>query len=194
MSTSATHSGTTTRAGRSGKGLGIAAAALAVVIAAGFVFSVNQGNEPTVSNASERAAQIAADRYAEMVRLNELAADVRLSRPGQAELDRLNELAAQVKAESHPAFNIEATKMEMARQNALSDKGTYGEVNLDVVRSQMAQATVVIEYPGTNPELRQIAQPTQIGGQAYVPSIVLPGAVSEDNSTQTHGPRQHRPE
>ncbi len=47
MSTSATQPGTTTRAGRSGKGLGIAAAALAIVIAAGFVFAVNQGNEVT---------------------------------------------------------------------------------------------------------------------------------------------------
>ena len=45
MSTSATQPGTTTRAGRSGKGLGIAAAGLAVVIAAGFVFAINQGNE-----------------------------------------------------------------------------------------------------------------------------------------------------
>ena len=57
MSTSATHSGTTPRVGRSGRGLGTAAAALAVVIAAGFVFAVNQGNETTVSGVEARMAE-----------------------------------------------------------------------------------------------------------------------------------------
>lgn len=128
MSTSATHSGATTRAGRSGKGLGIAAATLAVVIAAGFVFAVNQGNEASVSDAQTRAAQIADARYDEMVRMNEAAAQAALRPNPNAEIDRLNELAATVKAESHPAFNIEATKMEMARQNNV--------------------------YPGKNPETR----------------------------------------
>ena len=54
MSASATYSGTTTKAGRSGRGLGMAAAALAVVIAAGVVFAVSQGNEATVSNVNAR--------------------------------------------------------------------------------------------------------------------------------------------
>ena len=122
MSTSATQPGTTTRAERSGKGLGVAAAALAVVIAAGFVFAINQGNEPTVSNAARPA--------------------------GSTELARLNELAAQVNAESHPAFNIEATKMELARQNAV--------------------------YPGTNPETRTSMLIDKLDEQIYVPSIVQP--------------------
>jgi hypothetical protein len=148
MSTSATQPGTTTRAGRSGKGLGIAAAALAIVIAAGFVFAVNQGNEATVSAVHPRAEQIAALRYEEMVRLNEAAAQAALRPDGAAELARLNELAAQVKAESHPAFNIEATKMELARQNAV--------------------------YPGTNPETRTSMLIDKLDEQIYVPSIVQP--------------------
>ena len=133
MSTSATHSGTTTRAGRSGKGLGFAAAGLAVVIAAGFVFAVNQGPDVTATDAQTRAAQIADARYGELV--------------------RLNELAAQVKAESHPAFNIEATKMELARQNNA--------------------------YPGTNPETRTSMLIDKLDEQIYVPSIVQPTTVSQ---------------
>jgi hypothetical protein len=132
MSTSATQPGTTTRAGRSGKGLGIAAAALAVVIAAGFVFAVNQGNEVTESGVQSELsgpAQIAADRHAEQVRLYELAAQAALRPDPSAEIDRLNELATKVSAESHPAFNIEKTKMELAGQGA-----------------------VVNEHPGVNPE------------------------------------------
>jgi hypothetical protein len=170
MSTSATHSGTTTRAGRSGKGLGIAAATLAVVIAAGFVFAVNQGNQPSSTAASERAAQIATDRYAEMVRLNELAAAVEFGTQGDAhaEINRLNALAEQVKAESHPAFNIEKTKMELAGQIALSDTGTYGEVDLDVVRSQLAQAT---EYPGINPEKSRMDLTGKQLDDLYIPSF-----------------------
>ena len=169
MSTSATQPGTTTKAGRSGKGLGIAATALAIVIAAGFVFAVNEGNEVNVSGINELSgpAEIAAARHAERVRLselaaqaavqpagsaelarlNELAAQVKAVRPaGSAELARLNDLAAQVKAESHPAFNIEATKMEMARQS----------------------------YPGTNPETRTSMLSDKLEEQIYVPSIVQP--------------------
>ena len=155
MSTSATQPGTTTRAGRSGKGLGIAAAALAIVIAAGFVFAVNQGNEVTGSGVNELSgpAEIAAARHAERVRLSELAAQATVRPAGSAELARLNELAAQVKAESHPAFNVEATKMEMARQNSV--------------------------YPGTNPEIRTSMLIAKLGEQAYVPSIVLPSVAVE---------------
>ena len=148
MSTSATQPGTTTRAGRSGKGLGIAAAALAIVIAAGFVFAVNQGNEVNESVVQSGPAQIAADRHAERVRLLEAAALAATRPAGSAELARLNELAAQVKAESHPAFNIEATKMEMARQNNV--------------------------YPGTNPETRTSMLIDKLDEQIYVPSIVQP--------------------
>ena len=155
MSTSATQPGTTTRAGRSGKGLGIAAAALAIVIAAGFVFAVNQGNEVTGSGVNELSgpAEISAARHAERVRLSELAAQAALRPDGAAEINRLNELAAKVRAESHPAFNIEATKMELAAQNTV--------------------------YPGTNPETRTSMLIDKLDEHAYVPSIVLPGVVSE---------------
>jgi uncharacterized protein YdhG (YjbR/CyaY superfamily) len=155
MSTSATQPGTTTRAGRSGKGLGIAAAALAIVIAAGFVFAVNQGNEVTgsgVENELTGPAQIAAARHAERVRLSELAAQAALRPDGAAEINRLNELAAKVKAESHPAFNIEKTKMELA--------------------NQVAAANV---HPGVNPEkTRMDMLIDKLDEQVYVPSIVLP--------------------
>jgi hypothetical protein len=168
MSTSATQSGTTTGAGRSGKGIGFAAAALAVVIAAGFVFALNQGNDATVSDASNRAAEIAAQRYeekvqqleaayeastrpdgaAELERLNDLAVQVRGQGTASAELERLNDLALQVKAESHPAFNIEKTKMEMAGQ-------------------------LVVEHPGISPEKTRMDNLIdKFDEVVYVPSIV----------------------
>jgi hypothetical protein len=159
MSTSATQPGTTTKAGRSGKGLGIAAAALAIVIAAGFVFAVNQGNEVTgsaVQSELSGPAQIAAARHADRVRLSELAAQAALRPDGAAELARLNELAAKVRAESHPAFNIEATKMELANQVAVANV-----------------------YPGLNPETRTSMLIDKLDERIYVPSIVLPGVVSE---------------
>jgi len=160
MSTSATQPGTTTRAGRSGRGLGIAAAVLAIVIAAGFVFAVNQGNEVSGSGVDSDLtgpAQIAAARHAERVRLSELAAQAALRPDGAAEINRLNELAAKVKAESHPAFNIEKTKMELA--------------------NQVAAANV---HPGVNPEkTRMDMLIDKLDEQVYVPSIVLPSAASE---------------
>jgi hypothetical protein len=197
MSTSATQPGTTTRAGRSGKGLGIAAAALAIVIAAGFVFAVNQGNEVTASAAQTRAAQIADARYEEMVRLNEAAAQAALRPDGAAEINRLNELAAQVKAESHPAFNIEATKMELAGQAAVRPAGSaelarlnelaaqvkaesHPAFNIEATKMELAgQLAAANEYPGLNPETRTSMLIDKLDEQAYVPSIVLPGVVSE---------------
>jgi uncharacterized protein YnzC (UPF0291/DUF896 family) len=171
MSTSATQPGTTTRAGRSGKGLGIAAAALAIVIAAGFVFAVNRGNEVTGSGVNELSGpgEIAAARHAERVRLSDLAAQAALRPDGAAEINRLNELAAKVRAESHPAFNIEATKMELAAQAALRPDGaaeinrlnelaakvraeSHPAFNIEATKMELARQNTV--YPGTNPETR----------------------------------------
>ncbi len=155
MSTSATQSGTTTRAGRSGKGLGIAAAALAVVIAAGFVFAANQGNNEVTVSAGERAAQIASDRWDEMIAMNEAAylRQATNSLQGERYLNELNQLAVaeKARAESHPGFNIEKTKMELAGQ--------------------------LTEHPGVNPERTQMLI-DKLGEQVYVPSIVQP-VVSE---------------
>jgi hypothetical protein len=156
MSTSATQPGTTTRAGRSGKGLGIAAAALAVVIAAGFVFAVNQGNEVAESVVQSGPAQIAAERHAERVRLLEAAALAATRPDPSAEIDRLNELAVKVRAESHPGFNIEKTKMDLA-----------------------SQVAVVNEHPGLNPEkTRMDMLIDKLDERIYVPSIVLPKVAS----------------
>jgi hypothetical protein len=120
------------------------------VIAAGFVFALNQGEEATVSNASTRAAEIAANRYDEMVRQLEAAYQASTRPNPEAELERLNELALQVKAAGHPAFNIEETKMEMA-----------GEL--------------VVEHPGVSPEKTRIDYLTEkLGEVLYVPSIVQP--------------------
>jgi hypothetical protein len=157
MSTSATQSGTTTT-GRSGKGLGVAAAVLAIVIAAGFVFALNQGNEATVSDASARAAEIEAARHAERVEQLEAAYQASIRPDGAAELERLNDLALQVRAQ-HPAFNIEKTKMEMAGQ--------------------------LVEHPGVSPEKTRMDYLTdKLGEVIYVPSIVQPvgaGTWSEGN-------------
>jgi hypothetical protein len=120
------------------------------VIAAGFVFALNQGEEATVSNASTRAAEIAANRYDEMVRQLEAAYQASTRPNPEAELERLNELALQVKAAGHPAFNIEKTKMEMAGQ-------------------------LVVEHPGVSPEKTRIDYLTEkLGEVLYVPSIVQP--------------------
>jgi hypothetical protein len=80
------------------------------VIAAGFVFALNQGNEATVSNASTRVAGAAA----ELERLNDLALQVRAQHPAFNIEKTKMELAGQLV--EHPAFNIEKTKMELAGQ------------------------------------------------------------------------------
>ncbi|MET0697727.1 MAG: hypothetical protein ABWZ58_09905 [Acidimicrobiia bacterium] len=162
MSTSATQPGTTTKAGRSGKGLGIAAAALAVVIAAGFVFAVNQGNEVTNSGVQSELsgpAQIAADRHAERV--------------------RLYELAAQAEAESHPAFNIEKTKMELAGQVAAVNE--HPGLNIEKTKMQLAgQVATVNEYPGLNPEKTRMEMLIdKLDEQVYVPSTEEPTELNQ---------------
>ena len=111
--------------GRSGKGLGIAATALAVVIAAGFVFAINQGNEVTGSAEPSGPAQ-AAERHADRV-------------------------GAQAQAESHPGFNIEKTKMELANQVAAVNE--HPGLNIEKTKMELAsQVAAVNEYPGLNPE------------------------------------------
>jgi hypothetical protein len=154
MSTSAAQPGTTTRTGRSGKGLGIAATALAVVIAAGFVFAINQGNDVTVSDAQTLAAQHVA--------------------VGNAELNRLNELAATVEAESHPAFNIEKTKMELASQVAAVNE--HPGLNIEKTKMELAgPVSVVSEYPGLNPEKARMEMLIdKLDEQIYVPSTGQP--------------------
>jgi hypothetical protein len=200
MSTSATQSGTTTGAGRSGKGLGFAAAALAVVIAAGFVFALNQGNQATVSDASVRAAEIAENRYAEMVRqysaafeastrpdpaaelerLNDLAARLTAQENASAEIDRLNDLAVQVQAQSHPAFNIEKTKMGLA--GTLDAPQVVPDADILEYKRLLAEqlaASRAIEHPAISPEQIRMGMLTENFGEAvYVPSIVLPVEVS----------------
>ena len=57
MSTSVINPGTTRSAGPSGRFVGLAAAALAAVIALGFVFAANQGNEATQSVTESRVSQ-----------------------------------------------------------------------------------------------------------------------------------------
>jgi hypothetical protein len=194
MSTSATQSGTTTGAGRSGKGIGFAAAALAVVIAAGFVFALNQGNDATVSDASNRAAEIAAQRYeekvqqleaayeastrpdgaAELERLNDLAVQVRGQGTASAELERLNDLALQVKAESHPAFNIEKTKMEMAGQLVVPQVAPDADIlEYKRLRAEQLQAASAVEHPGISPEKTRMDNLIdKFDEVVYVPSIV----------------------
>jgi hypothetical protein len=166
MSTSVTRSGTTT--GRSGRGLGFAAAALAVVIAGGFVFALNQGNDATTSNASTQAAEIAAQRNAEKVEQLEAAHEAAL--------------ADELRVKTQPDFGIENIRYQLAHDGLL-EGGTYVpfatgspytaipgaatqaipermDGNLDVVKSQLTQAGLLDE--GT-----------------YVPSIVQPVDATE---------------
>jgi hypothetical protein len=194
MSTSATQSGTTTGAGRSGKGLGFAAAALAVVIAAGFVFALNQGNEANVTDASTRAAEIAAQRSeekvqqleaayeastrpdgaAELERLNDLAARLTAQGTASAELDRLNDLAIQVQAQSHPAFNIERSKMGLA--GTLDAPPVVPDADIMEHKRILAErllaanlAVAAIEHPGVSPEKTRIDMLTEKPGELNQP-------------------------
>jgi len=100
MSTSATYSGTTTKAGRSGRGLGMAAVALAIVIATGVVFAVNQGNEATVSNV-----------------------DARINEPAfQAESDRWTAIAESMTGTFAPNYPDELARIESAQVQGANDQ------------------------------------------------------------------------
>ena len=101
---------------------------------------------------------------------SELAAQAAVRPAGSAELARLNELAAQVEAESHPAFNIEKTKMELAGQLAAGRPAGSAELarlnelaaqveaeshpafNIEKTKMELAgQLAVVNEHPGSTP-------------------------------------------
>ncbi|MGH8914476.1 MAG: hypothetical protein ACRDZM_08175 [Acidimicrobiia bacterium] len=116
MSTRVIQPGTTPKAGRSGRFLGMAAVGLAVVIAGGFVFAANQRSEDTVSRVEAVLSQPAFQ--AESQRLQGLA-DYWIARDPDnypTELKRLLAMIEKVNAESHPAFNIEKYKLEQAGQ------------------------------------------------------------------------------
>ena len=68
-----TNVGTTSGSGRSGRFLGMAAAGLAVVIAAGFVFALNSGNEPTAVPAHPSVAKPFATGVLRMVKRHDPA-------------------------------------------------------------------------------------------------------------------------
>ncbi len=94
MSTSVIHPGTTRSAGPSGRFVGLAAAALAAVIALGFVFAANQGNEATQS------ATVSVARQAENNAWN-------------SRIEYLTE-QAQMRRASQPTVNIEKYRMQTA--------------------------------------------------------------------------------
>jgi hypothetical protein len=164
------------------------------VIAAGFVFALNQGNQATVSDASVRAAEIAENRYAEMVRqysaafeastrpdpaaelerLNDLAARLTAQENASAEIDRLNDLAVQVQAQSHPAFNIEKTKMEMAGQLVVPQVAPDADIlEYKRLRAEQLQAASAVEHPGISPEKTRMDNLIdKFDEVVYVPSIV----------------------
>lgn len=135
MSTSATHPGTTTRAPGSGKGLGIAAGVLAVVIAAGFVFAVNQGNEPSVGNVDARLAEPAfqaeADRYTGLAE-NWIRND---PENWPSELKRIYEMIAAAEARNYPGTNPEQTRM-----------ANSGELSVAPAGSEILQQRLVHEF------------------------------------------------
>jgi len=168
MSTSATQSGTTPRVGRSGRGLGIASAALAVVIAAGFVFAVNQGNEATVSGVEARINEAAFQ--AESDRLTGLAENWIRTDPENfpSELKRIYEMIAAAEARVYPGTNPEAARM--ANSGQLSAGGA-------------------VDYPGTNPELARMANAGQLDLTGAEPSSLdqqLAHEFQEERNTPPH--------
>jgi hypothetical protein len=107
---------------------------LAVVIAAGVVFAVNQGNESTVSNVEARLSEPAFQ-----------AASDRLS--GQAEywirndpenwpsdLKRIYEMIAAAEARNYPGTNPEVTGMANSGQITAAGAGGYPGLNPEVTR------------------------------------------------------------
>lgn len=134
MSSSATHSGTTPAVGGSGRGLGFAAVVLAVVIAAGVVVSVNQGNDTATdvnAQINTRAAQAESDR------LNAMADYAFRNDPENlpSELKRIYEMIATAEANSDPRHIVE-------RQMAYTSAAT--KANNDprqVIERQMAQSS-----------------------------------------------------
>jgi hypothetical protein len=172
------------------------------VIAAGFVFALNQGNEATVSDAQTRAAEIAAVRHAERVqqleaayqastrpdpaaeieRLNDLAARLGAQEAASAEINRLNDLAVQVQAQSHPASDIERTKMGLA--GTLDSPQIVPDADVLEHKRILAErllatnlAAAAIEHPGISPEKTRMEMLTSKLGDVYVPSIVQPAQV-----------------
>jgi general stress protein YciG len=113
MTTGVTRSGNATQTGRSRRFVGMAAGGLAAVIAVGFVFAVNQGNDatnpvvqpahPMVSDAHRAKAELLAER--------ELA---RSTSPGaNIEKYRLEQAGATGGTQS-PGANIEKYRLEQA--------------------------------------------------------------------------------
>ena len=143
MSTSVIHPGTTRSAGPSGRFVGLAAAGLAAVIALGFVFASNQGNEATQS-----------------------AADVRVSQAEKNAWDsRVEFLTGQyaMRQASQPSVNIEKYRLETA--------GLIGGITPSVspeaykaLQQQPATATVnpsvlvTIPSPVLSPEIAKFQQ------------------------------------
>ena len=191
MSTSATQPGTTTRAGRSGKGLGIAAAALAVVIAAGFVFAVNQGNEVDESVVQSGPAQIAAERHAERVRLLEAAALAATRPDPSAEIDRLNELALKVRAESHPGFNIEKTKMDLARPGRRCQRVSRAQPREDQDGHASQRRYELLERGQPRPQAG--TSPGSAANRAESAGVGQPDALTETSKPTREGPPQGGP-
>jgi len=113
MSTNVTRTGRTFPTRRSSRLLGVAAVGLAAVIALGFVFAVNQGNDatntvvqpahPMVSDAHRAKAELLAER--EIARSTSPGANI--------ERFRLEQAGVISRAES-PGANIERFRLEQA--------------------------------------------------------------------------------
>ena len=132
MSTNVARPTTTSGSGRPSRFLGLAAAGLAVVIALGVVFAVNQGNEvtvvapahPMVSDAHRVKAEILAERAAaaavspganiEKYRLEQASAVGVTQSPG-ANIEKYKLDMGVIGVEPTPTFNIELHRIEMER-------------------------------------------------------------------------------
>jgi hypothetical protein len=135
MSTSVIHPGTTRSAGPSGRFVGLAAAALAAVIALGFVFSANQGNEATESVTESRVSQ--AEKAAWNSRVDFLTQQYHMRQASQ------------------PTVNIERYRLEKAGLIGAITPSTSPEA-YKVLQQQAGVAQVNPNILVTSPELARL--------------------------------------
>ncbi len=138
MSTNVVRPATTSGSGRPSRFLGVAAAGLAVVVAIGVVFTVNQGNDvtgvpaahPVVSDAHRAKAEILAER----------AAAAAVSPGANIEMYWLQQ-AGVIGGTQSPGANIENYKLDMGIIG-VAPTSTFNieEYRLDMERADRARA------------------------------------------------------
>ena len=133
MSTNVTRTGRTVPTRRSSRLLGVAAVGLAAVIALGFVFAFNQGNEATSSGVQPAHPMVVDAHRAK----TEVLADRALARS------------------TSPGANIERFRLEQAGVTSTTESPG---ANIERFRLEQAGVTSTTESPGTNIERFRLEQ------------------------------------